>query len=49
MMIAGRRKNWFFSQIRKWQCYMLRRIIHYRQMNDEMDALRREIEECDKP
>lgn len=48
MILVDRRKNWLWCQIRKWRFYLRRRVINYQHMNDEMDALRREIQECDK-
>jgi hypothetical protein len=48
MIFVDRRKNWIWCQIRKWRFYLRRRVINYRHMIDEMDALRREIQECDK-
>jgi len=48
MILVERRKNWLWCQIQKFRCYLRRRVIHYRHMDDEMDALRREIQDCDK-
>jgi hypothetical protein len=48
MTTLERRTTWLWCQIRKWRYFLRRRIINYQHMDDEMDALRREIQECRK-